>query len=321
MKKSKKTFIGMTVLALALAAISAVVLMGRHSVSAAAAPSASIAAQANGWQQLYVYALTSDSMLYVMAPNTNVFLSLGRVSGIGGGDLIGIDTRPADGKLYGLTDTGRLYTINVGVSPPVATLVSSLSPRFPSGFQSLMDFNPVVDAIRAIGSNTRNYAVVKSAAGILNTTAVQTDMAYAAGDVNAGKVPAISAGAYTNNVNGAQTTIFYAFDYDQDTLVTVPVGANGSSATGGGQLQTIGSLRDIFGNLITVNPTCDMDIVTAGGINNVIAISRNIFFTLDLGQVNPNLPIGTTQNVFVRGFNTVFSPAADSIIDIAASMP
>jgi hypothetical protein len=322
MKKSNKTYIGITFLALALVAVSAFVLIGRHSVSAAAAPNANMAAQANGWQQLYIYALTSDSMIYVMAPGTNVFYSLGRVTNIGGGDLVGIDFRPADGQLYGLTDTGRLYTINVGVSPPVATLVSNLSPRFPSGFQSLMDFNPVVDAIRLIGSNTRNYAVVKNAAGILNTTAVQTDMTYAMGDVNAGKVPAISAGSYTNNVAGALTTLFYGLDYDQDTLVTIAdLNAAGSSNTGGGRLKTIGSLRDNLGNLITINPTCDIDIMTVNGFDNLVGISRNILFTIDLGQVNQNLPLGTTQNVFVRGFNTVFSPAADSIIDIAGSIP
>ena len=30
-----------------------------------------------------------------------------------GGNLIGIDFRPADSKLYGLTDLGTLYTIDV----------------------------------------------------------------------------------------------------------------------------------------------------------------------------------------------------------------
>jgi hypothetical protein len=315
MKKSKKTFIGMAFLALALAAISAFVLMGRNSVSAVAA------AQANGWQTLYIYALTSDSMLYVMAPGTNVFYSLGRINGIGGAEMNGIDFRPADGRLYGVTDTGRLYVIDPGVSPPRATLVSSLSPRFASGFQSLMDFNPVVDAIRLIGSDTSNQAVVKNAAGVLNTVAVQTNMAYMAGDVAAGVSPKISAGAYTSNQAGAATTLFYGLDYDRDTLVFVPVGGNGSSATGGGQLKTIGGLRDIVGNPITVNPVADIDIMTVNGIDNLVGFSRNIFFTIDLGQVNPNLPVGTTQNVFVRGFNTVVTPAADSFIDIAGSIP
>jgi hypothetical protein len=200
MKKSKKTFIGMTFLALALAAISAFVLMGRHSVSAAAASSAT--AQGGTMPPVFIFALTTDNTLYVLPPNsvTPTYLSLGRVAGIGGNDLIGIDFRPADKKLYALSDAGRLYTINFNVAPPTATLVSTLSPRFPSGFQSLMDFNPVVDAIRLIGGDTLNYAVVKNASNILATTAVQTSLTYAVGDVNAGKTPKVIGGAYNNNV-------------------------------------------------------------------------------------------------------------------------
>src|SRR6188474_3328983 len=102
MKKSKKTFIGMTFLALALAAISAFVLMGRHSVSAAAASSAT--AQGGTMPPVFIFALTTDNTLYVLAPGSTVYQSLGRVAGIGGNDLIGIDFRPADKRLYALSD-------------------------------------------------------------------------------------------------------------------------------------------------------------------------------------------------------------------------
>jgi len=322
MKKSKKKFIGMTFLAMALAAISAFVLMGRHSVSAATTLSASTTAQATTMPPVFIFALTSDNTLYVLPPNsiTPTYLSLGRVTGIGGFDLIGIDFRPADKKLYALSDGGSLYTINFNVSPPTATLVSALTPRFPSGFQSLMDFNPVVDAIRLIGGDTQNYAVVKGANGILNTTAVQTSLTYAAGDVNAGKTPKVTGGAYNNNVAGATTTLFYAMDYDQDTLVTIADKNNGSSNTGGGRLQTIGPLVDSAGNKITVNALNDFDIITLNGVNFLIGASRDITYQISLNQINPNLPLGTTQNVVVQGFLFPTNPAArSSFIDIAAS--
>ena len=322
MKKSKKTFIGMTFLALALAIISAFVLMGRHSVSAAAASSASATAQGGAMPPVFIFALTTDNTLYVLPPNSinPTYLSLGRVAGIGGNDLIGIDFRPADKRLYALSDGGRLYTINFNVSPPTATLVSALTPRFPSGFQSLMDFNPVVDAIRLIGGDTLNYAVVKNASNILATTAVQTSLTYAAGDVNAGKTPKVIGGAYTNNVAGATTTIFYAIDHDLDTLVTIADKNNGSSNTGGGRLQTIGRLVDVAGNQITVNALADMDIVTLNGVNFLIGVSRDITFQIALNQINPNLPLGTTQNVVVQGFGFPTNPASrSSFIDIAAS--
>jgi hypothetical protein len=288
MKKSKKTFVGMTFLALALAAISAFVLMGRHSVSAAA----STTAQTTTMPPVYIFALTTDNTLYVLTPGSTVYQSLGRVAGIAGFDLIGIDFRPADKKLYALSDGGSLYTINFNVSPPTATLVSALTPRFPSGFQSLMDFNPVVDAIRLIGGDTLNYAVVKGANGILNTTAVQTSLTYAAGDVNAGKTPKVTGGAYNNNVAGATVTLFYAMDYDQDTLVTIAdKTATGSSNTGGGKLQTIGPLVDVNGNKITVNALNDIDIITLNGVNFLIGASRDITYQISLNQINPNLPL------------------------------
>ncbi len=313
MKKSKKKFIGMTFLALALVAISAFVLRGRHSVSAATA-------QGGTMPPVFIFALTTDNTLYVLAPGSTVYQFLGRVAGIGGNDLIGIDFRPADKRLYGLTDGGRLYTINFNVAPPTATLVSTLTPRFASGFQSLMDFNPVVDAIRLIGGDTANYAVVKNASNILATTAVQTSLTYAAGDVNAGKTPKVIGGAYTNNVAGATTTLFYAIDHDLDTLVTIADKNNGSSNTGGGRLQTIGRLVDVAGNPITVNAVSDLDIVTINGVNFMVGVSRDITFQISLNQINPNLPLGTTQNVVVQGFGFPTNPIArSSFIDIAAS--
>jgi Domain of unknown function (DUF4394) len=314
MKKSKKTFIGMTFLALALAAISAFFLTGRHSVSAAAA-------QGGTMPPVFIFALTTDNTLYVLTPGSTVYQFLGRVAGIGGNDLIGIDFRPADKRLYALSDGGQLYTINFNVAPPTATLVSTLAtPRFPSGFQSLMDFNPVVDAIRLIGGDTLNYAVVKGANGILNTTAAQTSLTYAAGDVNAGKTPKVIGGAYNNNVAGATTTLFYAMDHDLDTLVTIADKNNGSSNTGGGRLQTIGPLVDVAGNRITVNALADFDIATIGGVNFLVGASRDITFQISLNSINPNLPLGTTQNVVVQGFLFPTSPTArSSFIDIAAS--
>jgi hypothetical protein len=271
---------------------------------------------------VFIFALTTDNTLYVLTPGSTVYQLLGRVAGIGGNDLIGIDFRPADKRLYALSDGGQLFTINFNVAPPTATLVSSLNtPRFPSGFQSLMDFNPVVDAIRLIGGDTLNYAVVKNAGGILATTAVQTAMTYAAGDVNVGKTPKVIGGAYNNNVVGATATLFYAIDHDLDTLVTIAdKTATGSSNTGGGKLQTIGPLVDVNGTKITVNALADIDIVTLNGVNFLVGVSRDITFQISLSSINPNLPLGTTQNAVVQGFLFPTSPAArSSFIDIAAS--
>ncbi len=132
--------------------------------------------------------------------------------------------------------------------------------------------------------------------------AVQTKFAYAAGDVNAGKDPEITGGAYTNNVAGAANTIFYMIDHDADTLVTIAdKTATGSSNTGGGQLKTIGQFFDEQGNRLNMSPTTDIDIYTdRSGINYLVGQTTRLLFSIDLSQINQNLPLGKTQRIIVR---------------------
>ena len=254
-----------------------------------------------------VYALTSDNAIYVLRPGAGQYTRLGRVNTPDGGNLIGIDFRPADNtptKLYGLTDLGTLYNIDVSVQRfGQITKVSTMNPRFTGGFENIFDFNPVVNAIRVAGSNDQNLAVVNGADGSnLSTTVAQTRFAYAQGDVNFGKDPELSGGAYTNNVAGATTTLFYAVDHDLDTLVTIAdKTATGSSNTGGGQLKTIGSFYDEQGNKLNMSPTTDWDIYTdRSGINYLVGQTTRLLFSIDLSQVNQNIALGKTQKVIVK---------------------
>jgi hypothetical protein len=148
---------------------------------------------------------------------------------------------------------------------------------------------------------------------------VQTSVAYAAGDPNAGVDPNLCAGTYTNNFVGAANTIFYAIDYDLDTFVTIATkNATGSSNTGGGQLQTIGRIVDGSGNPVNVNATVDIDIYTSANKTNIlVGLNNETLFTIDLNQINPSLPLGTTQNVVARGIALPVLPSADAFIDIA----
>jgi hypothetical protein len=136
----------------------------------------------------------------------------------------------------------------------------------------------------------------------LGTTVAQTKFAYTQGDVNAGQDPELSGGSYTNNIAGATTTIFYAIDHDKDTLVTIAdKTATGSSNTGGGKLQTIGSLVDQNGNKVNVSPTTDFDIYTdKTGKNFLVGQTTRLLFSIDLSQINPNLQVGKTQKVVVK---------------------
>jgi len=91
----------------------------------------------------------------------------------------------ADGdnnSVYAVTDSGKIYTIDpTGGALGKATLISAINLRFPSGYQSLMGFNPVVNALGLMGDDFSNYTVVNTG---WDTTAVQTSLSYGAGHVN-----------------------------------------------------------------------------------------------------------------------------------------
>jgi hypothetical protein len=305
MPTMKKSLATLTFTALAFSAMVIPSLMSRYSASAKATQTTADLTTTAGvtLPNRNIYALNTNNVLFLMSAGTTTFTRLVRLDD-GNSNFIGIDFRPADNRLYALTDTGILYTVALGAANlGTLTKVSALTPRFDAGYQSLMDFNPVVDAIRLIGSDNSNYAVVKDANGILNTTAVQTALTYPAPDVNAGKDPNVSCGAYNNNVAGAAVTIFYAIDYAKDTFLTIPPAtAGGSSATGGGQLQTIGNLVTPTGARVNISPDADADIFTNGnGVNFFVGVSGNKLFSIDLNQINPGLVRGQTQNVVVRG--------------------
>jgi hypothetical protein len=299
----KKSLATLTFTALALSAMVIPSLMGSYSTGVEAAQDLTSVSGIT-LPNRNIYALNNNNVLFVMYAGTTSFTRLVRLDDPNGSNFVGIDFRPANNQLYALTDTGILYTVGLGSANLGAlTKVSTLSPRFNSGFQSLMDFNPQVDAIRLVGSDNLNYAVVKDANGILNTTAVQTALTYPAPDVNAGKDANIAGGAYTHNVPGTPVTIFYTLDFGMDTLATIPPAApGGSSATGTGQLQTIGNLVTPTGARINIAPTADCDVFTnANGVNFLVGISGRTLFSIDLNQIKPTLVRGQTQNVVVRG--------------------
>jgi hypothetical protein len=184
-----------------------------------------------------------------------------------------------------------------------------------------MDFNPVVDAIRLIGTDALNYAVVKGTNGVLNTTAVQTSLTYNPNDINKGKSPKVGAGSYTNNVNGATVTIFYAIDHNLDSLVTIdPAAAGGSSATGTGVLRTIGPLVTPAGARIKVSPTADIDIYSpTNGVNRLVGVSGRTFFTIDLAQATGAAALGTQKNIVTQGI-PVNVDTGGRFIDCAAAL-
>ena len=128
-----------------------------------------------------------------------------KVSGVPG-TLLGIDVRPADGKLYGLFADGTIATIDPasGAATPKAKLDTMLA----SGVAATVDFNPVADRLRVIGSDGVNLRANVDDGKVVKDGALK----FADADKAAGKMPMVVAGAYTNSMKGAKETALYDVD-------------------------------------------------------------------------------------------------------------
>jgi hypothetical protein len=133
---------------------------------------------------------------------------IGRVRGLDTDTkLVGIDVRPADGKLYGFGDQAGIYTIDVGSGR--ATLVSRANvagaPVVLQGTSFGVDFNPAADRLRIVsdvGENLRINVVDGS-------TNVDGTLNYTPGTPALG----VTGAAYTNN-DADPNTATTLFDVD-----------------------------------------------------------------------------------------------------------
>jgi hypothetical protein len=193
-----------------------------------------------------------------------------------GARLVGIDTRPADGRLYGLTVANDLYRIDPATGQ--ATLISTLTVPFDGEARSGIDFNPQADRLRVVSAEGQNLRIHPT----LGATAVDRPLAYREGDANAGRRPRVTAAAYTNAVAGAASTKLFGIDAERDVLVL-------QDPPNDGALTTVGPLGVDFG------PLGGFDIVTdAGGQDRAWAASGGNVYTIDLaiGRATPAGTIG-----------------------------
>lgn len=220
-----------------------------------ASPMAMIPSQAD------LVALGSGNRLtFIRSTDASVQGSL-TVTGVSG-SLIGIDVRPANRLLYGLTDANILYTINLQTG--AATVASALSVPFTAGTLSGMDFNPVPDRLRLVGANGQNFRIN------VDTGEVIQDRPLAFGPMELqGSRPAVTAAAYTNNVAGTQSTRLLNIDGERNLLLF-------QNPPNEGVQMPIGPLGVNFG------PVGGFDIRTVGGVDTGFAIGGSTLYRIDL---------------------------------------
>jgi hypothetical protein len=237
---------------------------------------------------LMVALTTNDRLLTFDNVNPNHILRSVQLTGLANGeDVRGLDSRPANGLLYGVTNFNRLYTINAFTG--VATLVGAGTPfAVPLNGTSVgFDFNPTVDRIRVATNTEQNLRLNPNDGttvdGNANVAGIQPDtpLAYAMGDRFQNVNPNIVAAAYTNNFLGATTTTLYAIDSNTDSLVAIG-GLNGQPSPNGGQLFTIGSLGVPVGSVSAFEINANG--VAYAAIQTNLGPFPTLFYTIDLNS-------------------------------------
>lgn len=120
--------------------------------------------------------------------------------------ILGIDRRPANGMLYGLGSSGRLYTLNTLTG--AATFASQISGATLSGTAFGVDFNPVPDRLRVTSNAGQNLRID-----------VTTGVAAIDSALN-GPTSSVAGSAYTNNFAGTASTTLYGISSATDSLYT-----------------------------------------------------------------------------------------------------
>lgn len=161
--------------------------------------------------------------------DTDMRKATGTVRIDGGARLVGIDVRPADGKLYGLTEDGAVVTIDHRSGKWEKR--SQLTETLPKGVTFTVDFNPAADRLRVLGSDGTSLRINVDD----GKTIVDGRLRYADSDPAKGKQPRVTAGAYVNSFAGTKETTLYDIDTDTGTLVR-------QAPPNDGILNTIGNL-------------------------------------------------------------------------------
>lgn len=180
--------------------------------------------------------------------------------------LLGIDVRPADKKLYGVSGDGNLVSINTATG--AATVVSKLDMMLPAGVMASVDFNPAADKLRVMGNDGTNLRVDPASGKVTKDGSLN----WEAGDANAQAKSNVVATAYLNSFGKPEKTAMYDIDAGLGALVQ-------QTKPNDGTLKTIGML----GVDKAANMAFDI-YTTADGANTAYLVAGTKLFTVDIGS-------------------------------------
>lgn len=263
------------------------------------------------------------------------------VKGLASGEtLLGIDVRPADGKLHAVSSTGRIYTVDpsTGMSTLKATLAADPADTsapyagLVAGASYAVNFNPTVDRLRVIGSNGQNLRVN------VDTGATTTDGTLSL----AGTAPRVTAAAYTNSVDGATATqlfdlnaadgALYLQNPPNDGLLATPISLGvAPSAIGGFDIDaatnvgyaalTVGGAAQLYSVNLNATSAAATLVGTIGSSETVIALALTpatpvAATALALTEDNRLLSFSPRSPNTVTATVAIAAPAGESVVGI-----
>ncbi len=245
-----------------------------------------------------IYGVTSSNQLVRFRATTpgNV-TTIGAITGLQAGEtVLGIDFRPANGQLYALGSNSRIYRINKQTA--AATFVGTLTTTL-SGTNFGFDFNPVPDRIRIVSNTGQNLRANPND----GTNVVDGNLAFAAGDPNAGQTPNINGSAYTNSFVNSTSTTLYNIDSNLNILVSQNPPNNGT-------LNTIGALGVDAANIVGFDHTAASNIAYAS-----LNVGGNLgFYNINL-QTGAATLIGALGNQNITDVTVEIGSAAVNRLD------
>jgi hypothetical protein len=179
--------------------------------------------------------------------------------------LVGIDLRPSNNTLVGVTADNVIVTIDMETGK--ATEVAKMDKPLTMGDAPvIVDFNPMADRLRYM-TGTTNHRVHPDTGAVT----VDGSLAFEEGDMHKGEKPNIVAAAYINSYGKPEKTAMYNIDATIGALIQ-------QTKPNDGTLKAIGKLGT------TATPTTyAFDVqTTADGKNTAWLVADNALHTVDI---------------------------------------
>lgn len=227
--------------------------------------------------------LSGDKMLHQIDAFSAAVTNSMEVTGVD--RLLGIDLRPSNGQLIGVTDAFEIVEIDAKTG--AATVISTMDTELPieDGAAVIVDFNPMADKLRFMSGTTNHRVDIESGA-----VTVDGPLAFEEQDMHAGEAPAIVAAAYINSYGKPEATAM--FDIDSTIVAVIQ-----QTSPNDGTLAAIGKLG------IDASDSYAFDIATdAEGTNTAWLVAGGKLHTvsLDDGSVQESWDIQDAGDAVLR---------------------